>query len=280
MWKYVLLGAGAIAVIAVATALVASWIQARDAEAAFDQIEGAATPPTAVFDEALLADLPEVARRYFLHAIAPGTLLRTTVRLRMEGQFLLGDKTKSQTYAMTASQILAPPDRFVWIPRMTSGPIEITGSDGLTDDAWTRFWLNRILPVVNLKGGADLTRSALSRPALEAIWAPASLLPQNGAVWEQIGQDTARVTFNTGIEPVDLTLGPDGTVLKVVTMRWSDANAEKAFHLQPFGGTMEEEATFEGFTIPSRIAVGNHFGTGDYLAFFQARIIDADFLPN
>jgi hypothetical protein len=198
----------------------------------------------------------------------------------MQGTFLLGDKAKSQPYSMSANQILTPPDRFVWIPTMTSGVIEITGSDGLVaDEAWTQFWLNGLIPVVNEKGYADLTRSALSRSAMEAVWAPASLLPQYGAVWEQIGPDEARVTFPRGVEPVELLLGPDGTVRQVSTMRWSNANAERTFKLQPFGGTMEAEGTFDGYTVPVRMKVGNHFGAEEYLPFFQVDSIEAEYLP-
>ena len=63
------------------------------------------------------------------------------------------------------------------------------------------------------------------------------------------------------------------------TMRWSDANPQKTFRLQSFGGTMEAEGTFEGFTIPTRIEVGNHFGTAQYLPFFQANLVAAEYLP-
>jgi hypothetical protein len=224
--------------------------------------------------------MPEVARRYFTHAIAPGTPLRTVVRLGMEGTFLLGDKTKSQSYSMSATQVLAPPDRFVWIPTMKAGILEITGSDGLVaNEAWTEFWLNGLIPVVSEKGYADLTRSALSRSAMEAVWVPASLLPHNGAVWEQIGPDEARVTFPTGVEPVELLLDKDGSVRQVSTMRWSNANAERIFKLQPFGGTMEAEGTFDGYTVPVRMKVGNHFGTEDYLPFFQVDTVEAEYLP-
>jgi hypothetical protein len=61
-------------------------------------------------------------------------------------------------------------------------------------------------------------------------------------------------------------------------MRWSDANPEKKFRLQPFGGTIEAEAGFGGFTIPSDIKVGNHYGTDTYFPFFQARITSAEYL--
>lgn len=60
-------------------------------------------------------------------------------------------------------------------------------------------------------------------------------------------------------------------------MRWSDANPEGAFRWQPFGGTIEETGAFGGYTIPTRIAVGNHYGTDDYFPFFRAEIVDARF---
>jgi hypothetical protein len=280
MWKYAIV----VFLLAVVAGLGVTWtlgrIASSDASDRFAALERAALPTGATFELALLEGMPEIAHRYFMHAIAPGTPLRTVVRLRMEGTFLLGDKARSQPYSMSASQILAPPDRFVWIPTMKSGMLEITGSDGLVaNHAWTQFWLNGLIPVVSEKGYADLTRSALSRSAMEAVWAPASLLPQYGAVWEQIGPDEARVTFPTGVEPVELLFDTDGSVRQVSTMRWSNANADRTFKLQPFGGTMEAEGTIDGYTIPVRMKVGNHFGTEDYLPFFQVDALDAEYLP-
>ncbi|MHA6731662.1 DUF6544 family protein [Devosia sp. A369] len=227
----------------------------------------------------MFSELPEIAQRYFTHAIALGTPLHKTVLLQMQGTFLLGNKASFQSYDMTARQILAPPTEFIWIPSMQLGVMQISGSDALVEGTgWTRFWINGLVPVVKLQATPNLNRSALTRAAMEAIWVPASLLPSNGVTWEQIGPNTARLAFKTGIEPVDMTLGPDGRVLEVVTMRWSDANPEKIFRLQPFGGTMEAESTFEGFTIPSVVKVGNHFGTDEYLPFFQAQITAAEYL--
>jgi hypothetical protein len=279
MWKLILL---VVVLLIVGAAVLAfrSYQQANDeAESALAAIAGRAKPPIGTFDLTMVASLPEIAQRYFAHAIAPGTPLQTTVQLEMQGTFLLGDKAKYQTYAMTARQILAPPSEFVWLPSMRSGIMHISGSDALVQGAgWTQFWINGLLPVVNLQASADLNRSAFTRSAMEAIWAPASLLPANGVTWEQTGPNTARLSFTTGIEPVDMTFGPDGRVLEVVTMRWSDANADKTFRLQPFGGSMEAETSFQGFTIPSLVKVGNHFGTDDYLPFFQAQITRAEYL--
>jgi hypothetical protein len=281
MWRYVLLASVLVLGVVIVVALLFSWTSSREAQDRFADLEKAAAAPPERFDVSMLEGLPEVARRYFVHAIASGTPLRTTVRLRMEGEFLLGDASKFQTYSMTAQQILSPPDEFVWVPSMRSGIIEISGSDALVDGgAWTRFWMNGLVPVVNQSGTPDLVRSALSRSAMEAIWAPASLLPQNGLTWEQTGPDSARLTFPTGIEPVDLRLGPDGAVLQVATMRWSNVNPDAQFRLQPFGGTVEGERTFAGYTIPSKVRMGNHFGTEDYLPFFQAELVDVRYPPD
>jgi len=46
--------------------------------------------------------------------------------------------------------------------------------------------------------------------------------------------------------------------------------------MQPFAGTMLVERTFGGFTVPSKVSIGNHFGTPDFLPFFQAEITARD----
>jgi len=230
------------------------------------------------FDPQMVEGLPETARRYFTHAIAPGTPLRTTVELEMQGSFLLGDRAKFQTYQMKARQILAPPDQFVWIPSLRSGPLHITGSDALVGgEAWTRFWINGLVPVANSQSSPDLVRSAQFRSAVEGLWAPAALLLSDGIMWSEPAADIARMTMTSGTSPIviDLKLNELGAVLEVVGQRWSNANAAGEFHLQPFGGTVEGEAMFDGYTIPANLNVGNHYGTDEYLPFFQAQIVSA-----
>jgi len=253
----------------------------READAAWRDIASRPRPPPSLFEPAMVSGLPEIAQRYFRRAIAPGTPLRTTVELEMRGTFLLGDKSRYQTYEMTARQILAPPSEFVWLPHMKSGPMRITGSDGLVAGApWTRFWLMGLLPVANERASPDMQRSAVFRSAMEGIWVPASLLPQNGVTWEQAGPDTARVTLQKVQPPIvlELTLAADGAVREVVGQRWSNANPEHVFRLQPFGGTIEADAAFDGFTIPSVVRVGNHFKTDDFLPFFQVELTRARYL--
>ncbi len=272
-WSLPLFAAGAGAL-----AFASYRLAMHEAEDAWKRIAAQNRLAPVPFDPAMVADAPEIARRYFGHSIAPGTPLRGTVQLEMQGRFLLGDKAKHQVYDMRARQILSPPDQFVWLPEMKSGLMRIAGSDALVrDTAWTKFWMMSLVPVASETTSPDLLRSAVFRSAMEGIWAPASLLPTRDVVWEQVGPDTARIRFK-GSRPaiiLEMRLGPDGGVREIVGQRWSNANPQKVFRLQPFGGTIKAERSFEGYTIPSLVHVGNHYGTDDYLPFFQAEIVSA-----
>jgi hypothetical protein len=252
-----------------------------EAREAYNRVAAATDAPPGRFDPKQITRLPKIAQRYFRHAIAPGTPLFSAVELEMEGTFLLGDKSKYQTYAMSARQALRSPDQFVWMPRMRSGVLTITGSDGhVQSEAWTRFWLLGLVPVAQDRSSPDLVRSARFRAVVEsALWLPASLLPENGVEWQQLGADRARVTFHrvSPLIELELTLDKAGAVREAVGQRWSNANPERTFRLQPFGATMSEYRTFQGLTIPTRISAGNHFGTPDYLPFFQAHLTDASY---
>lgn len=63
-----------------------------------------------------------------------------------------------------------------------------------------------------------------------------------------------------------------------VMQRWSDANADKEYRLQPFGGEFLAFEIHDGFTILTRLRVGNLFGTPDYFPFFEAELTKVRFL--
>lgn len=282
VWARVLVGAlSSVAVGAVAIAAASRSGANAEADRAWQDIAARGrSEQDGAFDMSMVASLPEVAQRYFRHAIAPGTPIMTTAELTMRGTFLLGDKSKHQAYRMEARQILRPPLEFVWIPRLSSGWMRISGADALVQGrAWTRFWLAGLVPVADARSSPDLVRSAAFRAAMEAIWVPASLLPGKGVEWEQAGPDAARlrVPSNGAVIVLEMLLHPNGAVKEISGARWSDANPDKSFRLQPFGGTIEQEGRFGGYTIPTRVQVGNHYGTDDYLPFFQAEIVTANY---
>ena len=70
------------------------------------------------FTPDMLADAPDIARRYLTRAIAPGTPLHRVVELDMDGTFTL----KGRALPLRARQVLSPPARgFVWQADIGSG---------------------------------------------------------------------------------------------------------------------------------------------------------------
>lgn len=207
-----------IVLLAIATAVVSHVFYRFDMREAHNAWAALAAQDDAAetFDPAMIADLPEPARRYLTYSIAPGTPLRTTVELRMEGTFALGDRENHRVLPMSARQVLSPPHSFVWVPDIGSGLMRIWGSDGyVRGEAWTLFWVWGLIPVARASGTGDLALSAAARSIMEAIWAPASLLPQNGARWDATGDDVAQVNLEIeGHElTMKLTLAQDGRPL-------------------------------------------------------------------
>lgn len=237
-----------------------------------------ATP--AIFDPALVAELPEPARRYFEFAIAPGTPLVTVAAISMEGDFSLGDKDQPGYMPMRARQVIAAPHGFIWQVQAGTS-LRLSGSDGaLEGTSWSRFWLYGFIPVARAGDNADHARAAFGRYIAEAVfWTPAALLPADNIQWQAIDKDTARVTvrYKQMVQAVDLYLDEDGKPRKVIFQRWSDANPDKVYQLQPFGGYLSHFRNFSGYQLPTRIEAGNFFDTDNYFPFFRVDVAAIDF---
>ena len=226
------------------------------------------------FDYEMIADLPEPAQRYFLFTIAQGTPLLPVAELSMTGLFSLGDKDQPNYMQMRAQQVLATPNGFVWEMHAQSGHLRLSGSDS---GAWTRFWMGGVMPVARAGGDADHARAAYGRMVAEAVfWAPAALLPGPDVTWQAVDADTARVTVRHGemVQSVNISLAPDGQPMHVVFDRWSDANPEKTYQKQPFGGYLSVFRTVQGYRVPTHVEAGNFFGTDAYFPFFIADVTE------
>ena len=82
-------------------------------------------------------------------------------------------------------------------------------------------------------------------------------------------------------EPVQLTitLAESGQARSLKLARWGNPEGGP-FRYDDFGAVAEEERTFAGFTVPSRIRAGWHFGTESFEQegeFFRATIEEAEY---
>ncbi len=247
-------------------------------EKAWSQLRTSPVAPIERFDPAMLEGLPDAARRYFLFTIAPGALLTRIAEIRMRGEIGLGNLKDPRYQPIRARQILAPPHGFVWhLERGGSDALQISGSDAMVgNSSWTRFWVCGALPLVRAGKEENHLRSSFGRLVAEAVfWAPAALLPQSGVQWEAGDLPCrARAVVSNGMhkQALEIEVAPDGRPSWVKISRWSNANRDREWRVQPFGGTVDDFRTFDGFTLPTRVVGGNHFGTQDYFPFFRAQV--------
>ncbi|MEH1936782.1 MAG: DUF6544 family protein [Nostoc sp.] len=219
----------------------------------------------------MIAGLPAPVQRYFLHAIALGTPLATSIKLKMQGQLRISpDKP---WLPMQAQEILTSKG-FVWKAVIGRGLFQLQGGDYYVNGLGrVQFGLWGLVPFVNAHN-LDITRSSIGRLGGEFFWLPSALLLQPNVTWKAIDDNTIQASFQIDAEPVTLTLVIDanGKVLQVWLPRWGDRTEDKSWTYIPFGGVFQAERTFEGLTIPSRISAGWWFGTERYVESFLAEI--------
>lgn len=229
------------------------------------------------FATSMLTEQPEGVQRYFNFSIAAGTPLYRVADIRMQGWFSLGNKQAPNYLRMSARQVLAAPTGFIWQMQAQKGWLRLSGSDS---ESWTRFWLFGIVPVARFGANADHQRAAFGRYIAEALfWSPAALLPAPGIVWRQLSSTEIEVTvqYQQLCQSAVLTLKENGEPSAVTFQRWSNANPEKIYREQPFGGYLSQFKDFAGFRLPTHVEAGNQFGSNDYFPFFIADITDVYF---
>ncbi|MBW4565240.1 MAG: hypothetical protein KME32_29980 [Mojavia pulchra JT2-VF2] len=272
----ILLYIGALLAIAIITLGIIRVGDEKEVDRIWRSLES--VPAEKYFTEDMVAGLPTPVKRYFYHAIIPGTPLASSVNLEMSGSFRNGGQDKPWI-PMRAKEIISAFKGFVWKPVIGRGLVQFAGSDYYANKSGrTRFFLWGLVPIVN-GHSPDVTRSSIGRLAGELVWLPSALLPERGVSWEAIDQRTIQASLNIDGEFVKLTLiiDSDGKLLKLSLPRWGEHTKDGSYAYIPFGGECQQEQTFGGFTIPSQMSVGWWFGTERYLDFFRATIEQAEF---
>jgi hypothetical protein len=222
-----------------------------------------------------LSSLPEAAQRYLGHAIAAGTTLATAVRLRMHGEIKL-----RKWMPFEAEEVIHAERGMIWTATVGTGLGQFRGSDRVIDGQGSLSWRAlRILPVARGRG-PDISRAGAGRLAAELIWLPSALLAP-GVFWSGFHPSRVQASLHVQGHPVSLGLsvGGRGELSALSLVRWGNPEGG-AFRPVEFGGFSEGEATFGGYTIPTRLRVGWYFGSDRFYRegeFFRVTIERAEF---
>lgn len=240
-----------------------------------DGLWSSAPPATRTFDPGELAHLPEPARRYLTHAIAPGTPLASALRLRMHGEINL-----KGWLPFSAEQVIHWRHGMIWKATVRMHGLPVTGFDRFLDGEGAMRWrLLGIVPVMTASG-PDISRSAAGRVEAEAIWLPSVLYGEDVA-WTAAdpSHPHARVTLRGETNEIEFTVDESGRLRSIKMPRWGNPEGGE-FHSADFGGIVEEERTFGGYTIPSKLRIGWYFGSDRFETdgeFFRCAIDEAEY---
>ncbi|WP_084176500.1 DUF6920 family protein [[Limnothrix rosea] IAM M-220] len=233
------------------------------------------------FDPDFLTNLPPVAKRYLETAISPqlrNTIadkpLASAVRLWMHGEIKLGQ----QWHPFKGEEVIHWQRGMVWRATTWMKGLPIWGADRLVDGVGSMQWKMLGLFPVMQASGQDVSRSGVGRVQGEAVWLP-SVLCQPEIGWLDLDESTAQANFTIFGEPAHLVLSVNhvGLLESVKLARWGNPAGDTYGYVN-FGGIVEKNETFSGYTIPTRLRIGWFFG-GDRFAsegeFFRCTIDNA-----
>jgi hypothetical protein len=259
--------------VAVGLAALAAFIWTRAAEArngravASRLCDEAGGEP---FDPIEIASLPEPVQRFFTHAIAPGTPLRTAATIEMHGGFRMAQD--KPWFALKAWQRIAGHRGFVWKAQVRRRRAVFHGTDYLVagERAGMRIWLWGLVPVV-CASGPDIARSSIGRLASEMLWTPAALLPRFGVQWEVPAENVISAHFSIAGEDIALHLRCEesGAAAALWLDRWRADKEGGPPAYVPFGAAIKAYGAFDGYTVPVQLEGGWGWGTQEYVPFVR-----------
>ncbi|HCF60381.1 MAG TPA: hypothetical protein DFS52_20570 [Myxococcales bacterium] len=252
-----------VAVLAVAVGVLGMglWLPSHQTKRRLEEITARLRSSTAskAFDPAMVADLPQPARRFLLHAIRPGAPLARFVDLR--GTAKMKPAPDKDFFELIWDETLTPGLGLVWRAKTTKAPPLTINDHYLHDDAAVRVAVLGLVPVAN-DTGPDVVRSSKGRVAAEALWCPSALLDRPDVRWETVDEERLRLRQSIEGEEVAMVLAVDaqGRVTELRMERFGNVGKDGA-GLYPYGFAVEEERRFGDFTIASRVRGGWWYGS-------------------
>jgi hypothetical protein len=205
------------------------------------------------YSEAELSGLPAPVQRYFRTALTEGQPMLLAARVEQAGTFNLSE-TREQWRPFRATQrVITRRPGFDWEARIAMLPgLQVRVHDAYVAGAGLlQASLGGLVPLVRLRGTADVAHGELIRFLAEATWYPTALLPSQGVRWKAVDDTSARATLRDGETTVTLLFrfGEDG----LIESSYAEARGrtvKAAVIPTPWEGRWSEYELHDGMRIP------------------------------
>jgi hypothetical protein len=222
---------------------------------------GLPADPPAV-DLAKLAGLPDPVQRWLRASGAVDRAAPSTVRLRYNGQFRLGEQHSWMPYSSQTYYTTNPPALLWTVDMRMFGIVPLAGRDRYTggqgDITMRLLWL---FPVAN-KTGNGLNQGGLLRYLGETAWFPAAAIAPY-ITWEARDPSSAVATMTYGGEAASLTFVFDAEgqlIRQEAAARYNDARGR----LERWSVPITAHGVFDGVRVPTEGSVVWNYDTGDF----------------
>ena len=207
-----------------------------------------------VYSEAMLADLPAPAARYFRRVLRDGQPIVRSAIAMQEAEFFLNGAWRPVT---ATEYFTANPPGLVWDARIAMMPMlaALVRDSYVSGRAQMTASIQGVYTIVDQHGTPELNSGALQRWLGEAVWFPTALLPSPFVTWSPRDDRSASVTIRDGGTGVALLFEFDdsGMVTTVSGDRYQEING--AYTMKPWLIRCDETKEFSGITIPARCEV-------------------------
>ncbi len=227
---------------------------------------------------AMLAGLPEPARRYLRYAGVVGRPMVDTVRVRQACRMRPAPDGISLPLVAEQWYAVEPPG-IIWDATVAvAGLPVVRGRDGYLDGkGMMTIRVGSLIPVVDASG-PEMDQASLLRYLSEMPWFPSAFLRER-VTWEAIDEATVRVSIVDGDLRATgtLTIDPEGRLVEFRSERYAMVGG--GFELRPWSAPTYAYGEFEGLRLPVRGAAVWTLPDGSTLPYIEVDLTEVTFDP-
>lgn len=222
-------------------ALLAEWQAARE-------------PLTcALYDEQEIADLPAPVKAYFRKALKHGQRIVAGASVEQSGSMNMKPGDRQWKPFRAHQQVSTHRPGFLWNASISLLPgIVVRVHDAYIAGVGTlKPSLLGLFPLAGKADAAALARAEFMRYCAEAAWYPTALLPSQGALWEVVNGDSAKVSFTDGDCRVSMLVRFNASsLIDSVRIEGRTATIGRSTVALPWEGRWQNYRRQDGMLIP------------------------------